>query len=310
MARKTPPPLAIARAYLKRGWNPIPLPYGAKSPTDNEWQRIKITETNVHEYFNSDKQNIGVQLGPKSNGLADVDLDCPEAIALARHLLPSTEAIFGRKSKPAAHYLYRVTDPERKAKIGYLDEKGEMICELRLGGGGKGAQTMFPGSIHPDGELVEWDNEGEPTEIACAALDRVCQKIAVGTLLMRHWPLQKGRHEGALRLGGFLARAGWEGEDIASFVAYIAEAVHDEELEDRERAALDTYEAYQRGEFVAGLPKLREHFGDDVGKQIAKLLNYRDTDTGELLERMNEQYCVVPISGKARVLTWEEERKP
>src|SRR5262249_47534596 len=55
------------------------------------------------------------------------------------------------------------------------------------------------------------------------------------------------------------------------------------------------------------LPKLRDHFGDDVGKQIAKLLNYHDTDTGELLERMNEQYCVAPIGGKARVITWEEE---
>jgi hypothetical protein len=301
-------PLAIALSYIKRGWHPIPLPYGAKSPTGNEWQNLKITETNAHEYFNSDKQNIGVQLGPKSKGLADVDLDCSEAIALARHFLPSTAAIFGRKSKPAAHYLYRVTDPERKAKIGYLDDKGEMICELRLGGGGKGAQTMFPGSMHPDGELVEWESEGETTEVACTALDRACQKIAVGTLLMRHWPLQKGRHEGALRIGGFLARAGWEREDIASFVGTIAQLVEDEEWKDRERAARDSYDAYEGGEPVAGLPKLRELFGDDVGKQIAKLLKYRDTDTGELLERMNEQYCVLPIGGKARVLAWEEER--
>ena len=116
--RKAPDPLAIARDYLKRGWHPIPYDYGTKSPRDDGWQRQKITDANVHERFNSGKQNIGVQLGPKSNGLADVDLDCAEAMTLARSLLPPTDAIFGRESKPAAHYLYRVPDPDPVAAIG------------------------------------------------------------------------------------------------------------------------------------------------------------------------------------------------
>ncbi len=305
---KAPDPLAVARDYIKRGWNPIPYDYGTKSPRDDGWQRQKITDANVHERFNSGKQNIGVQLGPKSNGLADVDLDCSEAMTLARHLLPSTDAIFGRESKPAAHYLYRVPDPDPVAAIGYRDEKKEMICELRLGGGGKGAQTMFPGSMHPDSERVEWESDGEPTEITCATLKQACVKIAIGTMLLRHWPLKTGRHNGALCLGGFLARAGWGCDDIGDFVGGIAEKADDEEWKDRERAARDSYEAHERGEPVAGLPKLIEYFGEDVSKQIAHILNYRETDTNELLERMNEKYCIVPIKGKVRVVTWEEER--
>jgi Bifunctional DNA primase/polymerase, N-terminal len=303
---KPPDPLAVARDYLKRGWHPIPYDYGTKSPRNDGWQRQKITDANVHERFNSGKQNIGVQLGPKSNGLADVDLDCSEAMILARHFLPTTDAVFGRKSKPAAHYLYRVLDPDPVAAIGYRDEKKEMICELRLGGGGKGAQTMFPGSMHPDNELVEWESDGEPTEVTCATLNQACIKIAIGTLLLRHWPMKTGRHEGALRLGGFLARAGWQSDDIGNFVSTIADAAGDEEWKDRERAACDSYEAHERGEPVAGFPKLIEYFSEDVVKQIAHILNYRETDTGELLERMNEKYCVVPISGKVRVVTWKE----
>jgi hypothetical protein len=222
-------------------------------------------------------------------------------------LLPYTHAIFGRESKPAAHYLYNVTDPEPKAKIGYLDEKSEMICELRLGGGGKGAQTMFPGSIHPDGEAVEWVQDGQPNTASCAALQRICSKIAIGTLLMRNW-FKHGRHDGALCVGGFLARAGWEEDEIGNFIANVARCADDEEWEDRERAARDSHAAHMRGEHVAGLPKLIEYLGEEIAKKIATFADYQEADAGELLERMNEKYCVVPISGKVRVVTWEEER--
>jgi hypothetical protein len=58
-----------------------------------------------------------VQLGPKSGGLCDVDLDCTEAVVLAPAFLPPTHAVFGRKSKPRSHYLYRIADPEPKATI-------------------------------------------------------------------------------------------------------------------------------------------------------------------------------------------------
>jgi hypothetical protein len=50
--------------------------------------------------------NVGIVLGPSSQGLTDVDLDCVEAIAIAPYILPRTEAIFGRASKRASHWLY------------------------------------------------------------------------------------------------------------------------------------------------------------------------------------------------------------
>lgn len=87
--------------------------------------------------------NIAIQLGPKSHGLTDVDLDCIEAIALAEFLLPPTDAIFGRKSKPGSHRLY-ITDlsaNQERAVIKYSEpvalarnpDKPATLVELRIG---------------------------------------------------------------------------------------------------------------------------------------------------------------------------------
>jgi Bifunctional DNA primase/polymerase, N-terminal len=89
-------PLDVARSYVARGWNPVPVPFKEKGPTDRGWHKRVITEENVHRYFDTRPQNVGVQMGRKSNGLADVDLDCEEAVSLAPHFLPHTPAEFGR----------------------------------------------------------------------------------------------------------------------------------------------------------------------------------------------------------------------
>jgi Bifunctional DNA primase/polymerase, N-terminal len=82
--------LAIANSYIDCGWNPVPNAFKTKRPSLGDgWQNAIISETNVHEYFNGGDQNIGVQLGPTSHGLTDIDLDCPEAIAVAPYLLPN-----------------------------------------------------------------------------------------------------------------------------------------------------------------------------------------------------------------------------
>jgi hypothetical protein len=118
------PSYAIALEYRqRRGWKPIPCPYASKIPTLKGWQQLTITEANIGEYFDRSRLNVCVQLGRQSGGLTDVDLDCPEALALADALLPPTSAIFGRKSKPRSHRLYNtdLCDSENKASIPYRE---------------------------------------------------------------------------------------------------------------------------------------------------------------------------------------------
>jgi hypothetical protein len=99
--------LDIAKSYIQRGWNPTPIPFKSKIPPGEEWQKRIIDNSNVSDFFNDQPQNIGVIMGPTSGGLVDVDLDCPEAIAIAAFILPKTGAIFGRPSARMAHWLYR-----------------------------------------------------------------------------------------------------------------------------------------------------------------------------------------------------------
>ena len=107
--REAVPARKAAFVYTARKWNPIPLPFKAKKPTGNEWQKRVIGEADLPQCFNGKQQNVGVVLGPTSNGLTDIDLDCREAVELASHTLPKTDAIFGRASAPASHRLYRTT---------------------------------------------------------------------------------------------------------------------------------------------------------------------------------------------------------
>jgi hypothetical protein len=199
-----------------------------------------------------------VQLGPKSNGLRDIDLDCWEAIALAPYLLPKTEAIFGRASKRQSHWLYySVLDDETRAKIAFAASKalgGDMLVEFRIGEGDKGAQTLFPGSINHDDEnsrpdeLVEWDRNGEPALVDSGILKRAVTKIAVGALLVRHYPHQGKRHLAGLALGGFLVRCGWPVDEIKRFAKVVAQVAGDNESDDRATAAHDQVVAYGKGD--------------------------------------------------------------
>ncbi len=309
----------VACRYLDRGWAPIPIPRGAKKPIAPAWGTLEISRQNVALHFVAES-NIGVVLGPRSGGLADIDLDCAEAIALAPHILPPTGAIFGRSSKQQSHWLYRVLDPDSVAAITWKDPEREsgrgnngadrsesdkaMLVELRLGGGGKQAQTVFPGSTHLSGESIVWDHEGEPASCSCAILKEACVKLAVACLLVRYWPRGGGRHDAALSLGGFLARCGWSGDEIARFVEPVAQVAGDEETADRVKAAASAADKLAKGEQVAGLPKLAEVFGEAVATKIAEWLHYRQGPSAkseEKAERKSQANILIELAAVAKL---------
>jgi hypothetical protein len=286
--------LDIANDYIGRVWNPIPIPYRKKFPTDDDWPKLQITAANVAQYFDGNPQNIGVQLGPKSNGLTDIDLDCPEAIGLASYFLPRTDSTFGRASKPISHLLYTIADAPDQATLKLSDPnknkdgKSNCIIELRMGGGSKGAQTVFPGSVHESGEPIEWATDGRVVESTYAILKTAVTKIAAATLLIRYFPAKGRRHDAALALGGFLARAGWGVNDIGDFVEIVRRVAGignaaGEDPTNLKRAAVDAAETYARGEKnTYGLPGLIKFFGDATSKAVAEFLDYK-TETSHAL---------------------------
>jgi hypothetical protein len=221
--------LDIVLEYLRRGWSPVAIPHRSKAPLDKGWPAKVVTEETAHQYFNGGAQNIGVRLGELSGGLADVDLDCPEAIAAAPYFLPRTQC-FGRTSKPRSHWLYQsdLWQTEDKAALQFKfttgkgkDRKEQMVLELRIGGGDKGAQTVFPGSAHETGEPIAWDEPSEITQADGEELKQRCARAASAALLAGHFPSKGARHDAGPTLGGFLARCGVSRPDTELF----AEAV-------------------------------------------------------------------------------------
>ena len=143
-----------ARKYAQRGWSPIRVPYRKKAPKLSGWPDLRIREEDVDEHFGGRRLNVGVLLGPPSNGLVDVDLDDDVAVQQAPFFLPKTDAIFGRKSRLRSHYLYYA--PGAKSRR-FTCANGTLL-EMRS----TGAQTLFPGSTHPSGERVKWHKNGAP----------------------------------------------------------------------------------------------------------------------------------------------------
>ncbi len=173
--------IAAARDFIGRGFAPLPIPTRKKGPVIEDWPTFRTDANHVHDHFRANG-NVGVILGAASGGLADIDLDCMEAIDLAAEVLPPTRSIFGRPSKPASHLLYRVSEPCPSKK--FADPvSGGMIVELR---GDGGLQTVFPPSTHPSGERVAWEVDDEPARLDYAELRTAVAKLAARVVAIRH----------------------------------------------------------------------------------------------------------------------------
>jgi AAA domain/Bifunctional DNA primase/polymerase, N-terminal len=297
--------LELALTYIARGWNPVPIPYRAKGPTDNSWQTRILTGETAPRYFNGGALNIGIVLGPTSGGLTDVDLDCVEAVAIAPYVLPKTNAIFGRPSKRASHWLY-TTDLAVTAEVAALQLRHpitkEMLIELRIGGD-KGAQTVFPGSVHEEDEAITWEASGEPAAVDGDDLRQRVRAIAAYSLIARHWPQPNigARHDAARVLGGFLSRAGKSSAEIKYIAEAIARAIGDPEPRDRRDAAKDAAEAHRKGMKTYGLRAMRETFGTEVADKVAEWLHYSGG---------NEQVSEAPTAGHENDEHREESTTP
>lgn len=243
------------------GLCPIPIPYREKGPTLEGWKQLRITQENAAHYFNGAPQNIGIILGEVSRGLVDVDIDCPEALLLASHLLPTTGGRFGRASKRASHWLYFSGVPKHiKYEDPNIDGAGKTIVELRSGG----VQTVFPGSTHVSGEFIGFEDDADLAQIT--VVERTVLEAAVGVLaaaclLARYFP-RNGRHDFCLALGGGLLRDGWPVENAELFVLLVAWAGGSDAPQKRAATVRGTAEKLASGEPVTGWNRVTELIAD------------------------------------------------
>lgn len=173
-----------ALSYAARGWKLVPL-YGVVKPEvctcskgancgtpgkhpsgGTAWHLSASSDDDeVSSWFDTKKPvNVGLLLGPGS-GVVDVELDGPEAIAawnglgLGEVWTPTYTA--GR----GPHRLFRWDEGLPAVQL-----KKPLGIEVRLGNGGKAAQSVLPPSRHHTGVLYQWLPGLSPDDVELSPL--------------------------------------------------------------------------------------------------------------------------------------------
>jgi hypothetical protein len=288
----TPTKQAV-RKYLAEGWQVLPIPRGEKGPRVPNWQTTTFDETAF-----SGNENVGIRLGEPSQGLTDIDLDSPEAIAAAPLLLLNTGRIHGRAGKTNSHYWY--ISPGSKSEA-FKDVNGSVLVEIRSTGG----QTVVPPSLHPSGESLEWAVDREANTVDPSGLRHAARSVAIAALLARHWPAQGARHEVAGLAAGMLATLKVPAIEIELVIGTAAQIAGDDGVDDRTRFARDTAKRFEAGQPTSGGPKLSDLINPEVVKRIRQWFGGHNDNA---VEELNEKHAVIfQQSGDLVIITEDRD---
>ncbi|WP_267421689.1 bifunctional DNA primase/polymerase [Methylobacterium sp. GC_Met_2] len=273
---------SCAQSLKKLGLQLVRLKPGTKEPFSKAWQNSNPPAT---DFFQT--AGLGVQLGTKSNGLVDIDLDCPEARLLAPHLFQGLVA-FRRQSLPReapGHLLcrcidvpadaqkvlpfgFRGTAEEQAAKI--LSFSKSVVLELRAGRG----YAVFPPSLIPvkdaDGksiglEKLVWNDGGPPQEIPMLSWDKIrhyAGLLAFLSVALHLYPRETGgRDDYCFRLSGALLDIGINAEHASRIIGTLANLSGDEEADVRMEKAGRAAERKMQNKPVSTLRSFISYIG-------------------------------------------------
>ena len=267
---------ATREYYLNWGWQLTPVKFRGKAPIMSKWNtHVLDYETFIAEYGNV-PHNLGLILGKKQ---IDIDLDRPEARALAPLLLPPTRR-FGRKTAKNSHYIYDLAPSfeekgvkSRKWSLppSISDANKAVIVELR----GNSAQTVVPPSIHTSGEHIKWHgfSEGKWEEDFTRLddlelIESACDTIAFLTLMSVVWSQMDGnRHDLALATTGLLLKSGTniDPDAVYDMMDWVMTTAGDEEKPQRLRNEVSgTIDRWKNGDITQGYKRLTELLPADV----------------------------------------------
>lgn len=183
-----------AAAVARKGWKVVRLygvrdnctctcfkgkdcPNPGKHPSGDDWQsRATDSEDQISDWFHygddneNMRVNVGVRLG-KASGIIDVEVDGPEAEeTLKKFGLDSIDTPTYRASR-GCHRLFRYEDDLPDVGVVKVDQ-----LEVRLGGGGKAAQSVMPSSWHRTGIQYLWLPGMSPDDVEPAPLPEEFKK--------------------------------------------------------------------------------------------------------------------------------------
>lgn len=148
-----------------------------KHPVGEEWQTNATTDEEViYEKLDvGGKRNIGVQNGPLS-GVIDIEFDNEQGRETASRYKLETIDTPTFTSKRSTHRVFRWNSRLPNCAVIKIDE-----LEIRIGGGEKGNQSVFPPSTHASGVSYSWVNgmtpdDCEPADIPEPLMQRILEE--------------------------------------------------------------------------------------------------------------------------------------
>lgn len=261
--------------YRTGGLRVFPLPWAKKRPeTPAEkkaikgWKAFKLPSIEEVNAKWAALQNVAVILG---DVLCDVDIDQGDAVPFADILFEDCPA-FGHGPCKRTHRVFECRDAGRHVDFPLLsEEEGKSYLELR----GKEHYTVFPPSLHPSGEQIEWDpacGQNFPV-IPWDEAHARCAAVAMLAAVLPLYPTTQGhRDELCMALASPLLELGLGVEVVNRLLVKLAELANDEEARTRSKAAA-TKASMDSGENVTGLTRVAEILGlsdTDVVKRIRK----------------------------------------
>ena len=151
--------MEYALRYHRRRWWVTPT--SGKAPVLGDWPNRHLDEDGIREHFRPGL-GIGVILG--RSGLADLDFDDIKAVRAYGIIAPPElggAAVFKHGDRP--HIIVKAQDVETRR---FKRADGSTLLEIR----GDGAQTVFPPSVHRDGQPYVWLNDCDPPQVDAARL--------------------------------------------------------------------------------------------------------------------------------------------
>ncbi|MDA1109095.1 MAG: bifunctional DNA primase/polymerase [Nitrospinae bacterium] len=287
-------PYQAAESYLERGWFPIDVEYKTKNPEGEHWQNRRISKENIHTRFNKKEQNVRILLGI-SNGLIDVDLDCPEAVELAPFFLPPTHLKGGRGERPNSHWFYCCPNfKTMQFSHGKKEDDDGMIVEIRgITSSGTPQQTLVYPSVHPSGDKYIWNESGNPAPIEQEVLIKKVKQLAAASLLARHWPVLGARNNTAMALAGTLLRSEFKDQEwVVDFMEKVGKAGGGSPIPGCYKQIVeDTSRKLDEGQQVTGFPTLKRFIGSDaVADKFRDWMGLKNTGPSfsELVEQIDD----------------------
>jgi hypothetical protein len=300
---------AAAEKLIAAGLQVVPLAAGAKACKDSDWMELVFQPDD----FDPD-DNIGIR---SVEGIVDADLDCAEAVAVAPKFFPPTGLVYGREGKRGAHRVYRCVGIEKTIalKDSVSPDSSGTMAELRVN-----HQSMAPPSVHPDGKLLEWEDQGELTgtiaEVVPDQLIRALRLTCTAALIARHYNPPKNRHDWWMGLSGFLRSLGVTRAECEAVCGESTRVAGDKDVVDRLAVVRGTYDKAD-GDQVKGPGVVVDLMAN--GKGFAACLRKiwgqaggtKDGAAGmpkDALEKLNEHHAVLfQQSGDLVVITEDSE---